>query len=229
MYFNYYLTIVITFFTSYAYRHKKQVSRPPLPSYNVLKVIVMTRNSYLTDCMPISKTVNIPIELYESLRGKYFVGYVDDLTFGTNTGAWARLYNPPCSGVNLYVNVWTVTNIAEDPFRAQFWFNSTPPGTPSESGLVTPSNLAICPTPTPKVKLQLASDVVGSPSGGIKAFARRCPSQTTLVDTENGKMIFPPGGSFMIFITSPEYPTDFAEGKVAFGWWEEKATDDYGF
>jgi len=53
-------------------------------------------------------TVAIPINLAKSLEGKYFVGYADELTFGIGTSAWARLYNPPCSGVNLHVTVWTV-------------------------------------------------------------------------------------------------------------------------
>jgi len=54
-------------------------------------------------CIP--KNVDVPIELYESARGKYFIGYADKLSFGSGTSAWARLYNPLNSGVNLYVNV----------------------------------------------------------------------------------------------------------------------------
>ena len=45
----------------------------------------------------LSKTVNIPIELYKSLQGIYFIGYVDDLFFGNHTSAWGMLYNPPNS------------------------------------------------------------------------------------------------------------------------------------
>jgi hypothetical protein len=169
------------------------------------------------------KSVNIPIELYESLKGNYFIGYADNLSFGNGTSAWARLYNPPGSGVNLYVNVWTVTDISEAPFRAQFWFNANPPGTPLESP-VTPSNTAIYPAPVPKIKLQSASNVSGDPIGGIKAFVRRGVPETTLVDTENGKLIFPPGGSFLVFLSLPESPSTVASGRIAFGWWEERIT-----
>jgi hypothetical protein len=168
------------------------------------------------------KAVNIPIELYESMKGVYFIGYADNLTFGKNTSAWARLYNPYRSGVNLHVNVWTVTDISASPFRAQFWFNATPPGTPSLSTLVTPSNTAIYPLPKPKIRLQQASDVTGEPVGGVKAFVRRGVPETTLVETENGKLIFPPGGSFLVFLSTPENPDAIAGGRIAFGWWEEK-------
>lgn len=166
------------------------------------------------------KNVNIPIELYESIKGQYFIGYADQLSFGNGTSAWARLYNPPDSGVNLYVNVWTVTDISEAPFRAQFWFNSSPMETPSESP-ITPSNMAIQPPPLPKIKLQSASNVTHDPLGGIKAFVRRGVPNETLVETENGKLIFPPGGNFLVFLSLPEYPTTPASGRIAFGWWEE--------
>lgn len=172
------------------------------------------------DC--VGKSVSIPIELYTSMRGEYFIGYADELTFGNYTSAWARLYNPMHSGVILHVNVWTVTDISDWPFRAQFWFNAIAPGTPSESPLVTPSNTAICPIPRPKIKLQLASNVTEEPVGGVKAFVRRGEPETTLVDTENGKLIFPPGGSFLIYLSLAENPAATASGRIAFGWWEEK-------
>lgn len=170
------------------------------------------------------KAVNIPIELYQSLKGRYFVGYADQLEFGQGKSAWARLYNPPNSGVNLYVNVWTVSDVSNSTFRAQFWFNADPPGTPITSEFVTPANTAICPLPEPKIQLQYASNVDGEPTGGIKAFVRRAQPETTLVDTENGKFIFPPGGSFLVFLSNPESPNVATSGRVAFGWWEKKIT-----
>ena len=165
--------------------------------------------------------VAVPIELAKSLEGKYFVGYADNLTYGLNQGAWARLYNPPRSGVNLHVTVWTVTGVSDNPYRAQIWFNATPLGTPQDSDLVTTSNYALCPLPQNKVRLQYASNVTGDPTGGIKAFARRGQPQETMADDEEGKFIFPPSGSFLITISSPEVPTQAGVGRIAFGWWEE--------
>ena len=63
---------------------------------------------------------------------------------------WARLYNPPNAGLNLHVNVWTETDVANSSLRAQFWFNPNPSETPIKSELVTPSNTAISPIPIQK-------------------------------------------------------------------------------
>lgn len=171
---------------------------------------------------PITQVASMPYDLYLSLQGKYFVGYADELKFGKGTSAWAGLMNPINSGVNLHVYVWTVTNIGLSPIRAQIWFNSNPPGYPTESDLVTPANTALCPLPQPKIKLYTANNVLGEPIGGVKAFVRRALPEVTISDEEDGKFIFPPGGSFLIFLSNPETPTDYAEGRVAFGWWEEK-------
>lgn len=179
-------------------------------------------SDYNSVCGQLPKTVDIPIELYKSLRGEYFIGYADNLVFGKGTNAWARLFNPPDSGVNLHVNVWTVTDIAESTFRAQFWFNSVPPGVPVTSQFVTPSNTAIEPLPRNRIFLQYTTMVQGDPFGGIKAFVRRGQPETTLVETENGKLIFPPGGSFLVFLSNPETPELEASGRIAFGWWEER-------
>jgi hypothetical protein len=177
--------------------------------------------SYYDNRTNYNKSVNIPIELYESQKGDYFIGYADNLSFGEGTSAWARLYNPPHSGVYLFVTVWTVSDISQSPFRAQIWFNATPPGTPLDSDLVTPSNTALIPPPQSRIRLQYANNVTGAPSGGIKAFVRRGQPETTLVDDEQGKFIFAPGGSFMIFLSNPEAPEQAASGRVAFGWWVE--------
>lgn len=171
---------------------------------------------------PLLENVSTPIELYESILGKYFIGYADNLTFGSNnTSAWARLYNPIDSGVILHVNVWTITDVLGSAFRAQFWFNATPPKSNVKQAPITPTNLVIKPTPKPKVKLEYASNVTGNPIGGIKAFVRRAQPETTLVESENGKIMIGEGGNFLIFLSTPE-TQETAEGRVAFGWWEEK-------
>lgn len=217
------------------YRYENHVPNQPTSSYENLDILYCPVNPDFTHgCIPsyerkssslynqeMKYTVDVPINLAKSLEGKYFVGYADNLTFGEGSSAWARLYNPPCSGVNLHVTVWTVSDVSESPFRAQIWFNSSPPGTPIESENVTTSNTALCPLPQPRIKLQYAVNVTGEPSGGIKAFARRGQPETTIVDDEQGKFIFPPGGSFLIFVSNPETPTQKASGRVAYGWWEE--------
>lgn len=174
---------------------------------------------------PLLGNVDVPIELYESILGKYFIGYADNLVFGETAGAWARLYNPINSGVILHVNVWTVTDVSESPFRAQFWFNSTPPESDVKYAPVTPTNLCIKPPPKAKVKLEYASNVDGVPTGGIKAFVRRAQPETTLVESENGKIIICEGGNFLVFLSNPETPEIATSGRIAFGWWEESISN----
>ena len=181
---------------------------------------VKEKNQPLSNCAYFPKSVNIPMELYQSARGNYFMGSADNLKFSYRNNAWARLYNPPGSGVNLFVNVWTVTSGLDGPYCAQFWFNGTPPGNSSVSRQVTTTNLALCPPAIPKVKLEYASGVCGEPEDGIKAFVRNGDGASTLVDTENGKLIFPPGGSFLILLSVSDH-AQIGLGRIAFGWWEE--------
>lgn len=172
---------------------------------------------------PYRTVISIPNPLAKSFAGKYFVGYADNLQLGKGTSAWAGLFNPIDSGVYLFVNVWTITELlGASPLRAQIWFNAALPGTPAEETLVTPSNLALSPSPTPRVKLLKANSVTGEPSDGVKAFVRRTDPGTTQVFEEDGKYIFAPGGNLTVFLSNPEKPDEEAAARVAFGWWEEK-------
>jgi hypothetical protein len=169
----------------------------------------------------INYSISVPMNLAKSLEGKYFVGYVDGLTFGAGTFSWARLYNPPDSGVNLHVTVWTVSDVAQTSFTATIYFNSTLMGTPLDSENITTTNTSIIPLPEPKIKLQYAATTRGFPQEGIKAFIRRGQPNATIVSEEEGKFIFPPGGNFLIFLSNPQNPTIPVSASIAFGWWEE--------
>lgn len=165
--------------------------------------------------------INIPIALAKSLEGKYFSGNAFDIKFGEATKGWARLYNPPDSGVNLFVNVWTVSDIFSTSYRVQIWFNSTPPNIIQESESVTPTNTTISPPPQPKIRVQYGVGAKGFPSGGVFAFGYSGLAGTTVGEELQGRQIFPPGGSFTVFLSNPENPTIPTMGTVGFGWWEE--------
>jgi hypothetical protein len=167
----------------------------------------------------------MPYPLYLSLQGKYFVGYADEMEFRNGTIAWAGLVNPVNSGVNLYVYVWTVTNIGISPLKAEIWFNTDPPGQGSKSQFVTPANTAISPLPTPKVKLLEANNIVGEPVGGNKISENKVTPEVTIVGDEQGAFIFPPGGSFIITLSNYETTSQSGMGRVAFGWAEEKINE----
>ncbi len=196
------------------------LSYNPVPSFasNISSQEIQPQQN---STVPLDYVADIPITLAKSMEGKYFVGAAEDIEFGGATNGWARLYNPPDSGVNLYVNTWTVSDITSTPFRVQIWFNSNPPGIIQESEFVTTANTAITPIPLSKINLQYGVGVKGFPVGGSKAFSRNGLAGTVIVEEEQGKFIFPPGGSFTVFLSNPEKPTLPAIGRIAFGWWEE--------
>ncbi len=168
------------------------------------------------------QVASMPYSLYQSLQGQYFVGYADEMFLEKDKNAWAALYNPPNSGVNLFVNVWTVTDLKEPPIRMQIWLNSRLPGKYTISNLVTPSNTALIHLPKPKTIMFEASNVTGSPEGGVKAFVRRTQPGETVVAQEDGKFIIPPGGNFAVFLSNAEGVNIPSRMRVAFGWWEER-------
>ncbi|MBP2655137.1 MAG: hypothetical protein H6Q73_2706 [Firmicutes bacterium] len=168
----------------------------------------------------VEEVVNIPVSLFESSKGRYFVGQSELLSFGNGKNAWSGLFNPCNSHVNLYVNVFTITNTSGTDFIAEIWLNSKFPGPETVSDMVTPANKAICPNPKPKVELIFAERVRGFPSRGVNAFDRMIPAKTTVAQEEDGKFIIPPGESFAIFLVGQEDVN--IQGRVAFGWWEER-------
>lgn len=171
---------------------------------------------------PITQVAGMPYSLYLSFQGKYFLGYTGELKFGYGNNAWAGLFNPVNSGVNLHVYFWEVSNTGPTPVRARIYFNSDPPGQGTRVNTVFQGNTALCPPPEPKTRLYQKSDVAGEPEGGVRAFVRRALPDVTIGDEEDGKFIFPPGGSFVIFLSNPEMPDEPASATLGFSWWEEE-------
>jgi hypothetical protein len=165
------------------------------------------------------EVVSIPVPLFESSKGRYFVGQSELLHFGNGRNAWCGLFNPCNSQVKLRVNVFTITNLSDTDFLAEIWFNPELHGKGTVSDLVTSANRAICPRPRPEVELIFADDVRCSPEGGVNAFDREVAPKTTIAQDEDGKYIIPEGESFTIFLVGHEESR--LQARVAFGWWEE--------
>lgn len=180
------------------------------------------RNDSIVLPNPITQVASMPYALYLSLQGKYFVGYADDMKFDSRNIAWAGLINPIHSGVNLYVYVWTVTNIGKSPLNARIYFNIDPAGQVVESAFVTPANTALYPLPKPKIKLLQANNVLVEPKNVDSLITREVLPEVTIVGEEEGTFIFPPGGSFIITLSNSKTRNQIGEGRVAFGWYEEK-------
>lgn len=174
----------------------------------------------------INKSVNIPNPLYQSLHGRYFVGQTEIIRLGKGEDAWGGLINPLNSDIDLFVNAFTITNHSNQPIIAEIWFNPMPIGKPKISDKVTPANTALSPLPDPKVKIAFAEHIGKFPRKGVNPFKRIVAPQTTLTSDEDGKFIFPPGGSFVIFLISPN--NEIVKAEVAFGWFEKRLNkDDY--
>jgi len=165
------------------------------------------------------ETVNIPNSLYKSIQGKYFVGQTNALGFGDETYAWGGLINPENSRTNLYVNVFTVTNLGNKELTSEVWLDSTPVGKPHTSKKVSTTNTVLYPTPIPRIRLEYGFEVFDKPFDGTNIFNRIIPSGNTIVAEEDGKYIIRPGSTFIIFLNAPKCD---AEAIVAFGWCEEK-------
>jgi len=165
------------------------------------------------------KIVSIPISLFKSMQRKYFVGQTKTLWVGNGSIAWAGLVNPRNSGVNLYANVFTISNFSDDYLTAEIWLNTSLPEKSSVSHRISSTNTALKPLPKNKVDIQFLKSTTIVPKNGVNVYERIVPPNTTLVGEEDGKFIESPGGSYVVVIKSSSSKRD--KVIVAFGWWEK--------
>ena len=164
----------------------------------------------------------MPYALYLSLQGKYFVGYAPDVQFVKGRYGWAGLVNPAHSCVNLHVYVWTVTNFGESPLNAEIWFNTNIPQDTIMSEFTSPANTAIRPLPQSKVRILQANNISSRPQCGNRISVQKVLPEVTIVGEEDGRFIFPPGGSFSVLLSNAEASSKSGIANLAFGWWEEE-------
>lgn len=166
------------------------------------------------------KVVNIENSIFKSFQGKYFLGQSNLLSFGYDGYAYGVLYNPPNSGVILYVSVITISNTSNIPVKSRIYLNANIPGGSTAVTAVTPSNLAVSPLPVPMVNFLVGQFVTGEVTGGVKAFTRMVSPSYTLVMEKDGKIVIPPGGNILTSLVPPE--DQLVKADIAYGWWEEK-------
>jgi len=161
--------------------------------------------------------VSLEYRVSKAFEGRYFMGHTPPLVLPQRANVWAALYNPKGSGVNVFVNTFTVSNFSVSPFRVQLWLNAM-----ADGGEVAPracsTNAAISPPMWPEAAIDYGQ---GPLQGGCSLFTRVAGAQSTEVGNYYGKIIVPPGGSFLVQLTPPGAANVQAE--VAFGWWEELA------
>lgn len=163
------------------------------------------------------KEVSIPFPLYESEKGKYFIGETPILIV-EDTNAIVVLSNPSKSNVNLYVNAITVTNISDSHLSAEFYLRSNfKDGETSDS--ISCTNLSIVPPPMHKGEIKYSTSTTNPPEDGIVIFSRIVsPYSTSVID--GGQMIISPGQCLLVYLGG-YLPIVFDSIIVAFGWGEE--------
>lgn len=168
------------------------------------------------------EVVNVTSPALNSRRGKYFIGKTGLLNFGGGYYAWGGIVNPVDSGVNVYIDIFTITNLSNQNFLGEIWLNANPPRNAAVSSQVTPTNQAITPSPHPKAVMKYAGYSAEPMSKGVNIFDRIVNQNSTLVsDSHNGSIIIGPGGSFSILLRSPGY--QYITGTIVLTWWEEAA------
>lgn len=164
--------------------------------------------------------VSLEYRVNKSFEGKYFMGHTPSLCLSSHENAWGGLYNPRGSKVNLFVNTFTVSNSSSIPFRAELWLNSNIIVRGQISPYISPANTAKTPLPKSEIAILYAQDIKDIPMNGESIFSRIAEANSTTVGNYYGKIIIPPGGSFIVFLHTPGSQNINAE--VAFGYWVEK-------
>jgi hypothetical protein len=169
---------------------------------------------------PPIEVVDLTSPGWNSLLGRYFIGQTGKLNFGNQFDAWGGIINPCYSGVNLYFDIFTITNFSSINFTSEIWLNAEPPFEVAKFSPITPSNQSIYPPPSPKVLMEQADYLGETLIGGVNIFDRIVTPDSTLVsDSHKGSIIIGPGGSFSILLKSPG--RDMITATIVLTWWEE--------
>ena len=167
------------------------------------------------------EVVDITSPAMNSMLGRYFIGQTGMLNLRNGYSAWGGIINPSDSGINLYFDIFTITNFSTQNFIGEIWLNAKPPKKSVISSTVTPSNQAIVPPPRPKAVMEYADYMTEPLTNGVNIFGRIVAPNSTLVsDSHKGSIIIGPGGSFSILLKS--FGQQSVMGTIVLTWWEEK-------
>jgi hypothetical protein len=167
------------------------------------------------------QVVDITSPGYNAQLGRYFIGQTGEIYFGNGYDAWGGLINPVNSGVNLYFDIFTITNYSGISYTSEIWLNAKAPLYSKVSSTVTPSNQGITPPPKPKARIEFSDYITEPLRSGVNIFDRIVTSDSTLVsDSHQGSIILGPGSSFSILLKSPQ-GEEMIAGTIVLTWWEE--------
>lgn len=167
---------------------------------------------------PVS-VVNLTNPLNKSLQGKYFLGETDQLNPNDSNRTWGALVNPPHSGVNLYLDLYVLSNLSDDHLVSQICFCSSLPTRGMQSHEVSTANLALQPAPLPRGQVQFGSDLDTTALAAVPVSTRVIPSYSSISSEKAGHWIIGPGKAILFTLTSSMNRT--APAVISVGWWEE--------
>lgn len=168
-----------------------------------------------------TEVVDLTSSGWNSRLGRYFIGQTEKLYLGNQFDAWGGIINPSHSGVNLYFDIFTVTNFGTQSFNAEIWLNAVPTYGATTLSTITPSNQSIFPPPRPKAFMEQTDYMSESLAGGVNIFNRIVTPNSTLVsDSHQGSIIIGQGGTFSILLKPLEREMNTAA--IVLTWWEER-------
>ncbi|NLO09010.1 MAG: hypothetical protein GX129_03970 [Clostridiales bacterium] len=171
-------------------------------------------------CYLPEEVVDLTSSGWNARLGRYFIGQTEELHFGSQFNAWSGIINPRYSGVNLYFDIFTITNYGEDYFDAEIWLNAEPPSYNTKTSTITLSNQAATPPVKPNAYMLQSEYMKGGLNKGIDIFGRIVTPNSTLVsDSHQGSIIIGPGGSFSILLRSNGWK--IVTSTIVLTWWEE--------
>jgi hypothetical protein len=175
---------------------------------------------YVPDDKNPRQAIVLSNSVYHSYFGRYFLGQTEMISYGGEFGAWGGLINPPDSDVTMFLNAYTISNFSDQPITAEGWLSSRMPGKAVISNNLAAGNQSITPPVQPKVMIQSADFISGTPQEGTYTFVRRVEPSITLTKHDfQGMYIIPPGSSFVLYFLPPG--ETLIHIRIAFGWWEE--------
>lgn len=175
----------------------------------------------------IEKTGHLPEELvdltssgWNARLGRYYIGQTEEFHFGNEFNAWSGIINPRYSGVNLYFDIFTITNYSEEYYDAEIWLNAEPPTGVTKTSTITSSNQSVTPPHQPNAYMLQTEYMKGDLRKGTDIFGRIVTPNSTLVsDSHQGSIIIGPGGSISILLRSRGW--NVVTSTIVLTWWEE--------
>jgi hypothetical protein len=167
------------------------------------------------------EVVDITSPAMNSMLGRYFIGQTGEMYFGKDCYAWGGVINPICSGVNLFIDIFTITNFSTQSFIGEIWLNAQTPEGSACSPTVISANQAVNPLPKPKAVMKYTDCIPEPLEKGVNIFTRIVTPDSTLVsDSHKGSIIIGPGGSFSILLKAAV--SQMVKGIIVLTWWEEE-------